>query len=183
MRSVYRTPADGGIAIGAFVPLRVQFSPTSVLLLATDYPFEDHVTILITNLQTQTPLRMRVPAWANRATAELNGQLVDDSRVQNGTMLLVHCPALALCNLTLSLNPELRLESHYGSSVSVMRGSLLFSAYIGNKFIKYDGCAPINPSRGCGNAPYTNRTPAEQRLFPPGTSCTLVGERSLLLGL
>jgi hypothetical protein len=167
LRSAYRTPRDGGIAIGAFVPVRVQLRADSVLLVATDYPFEDAVRVLVTNLRAPTPLRVRVPSWATGASALLNGEVVPASRLRNGTMLTVHCPPATLCNLTLSLNPAIRLESWYGSSVSVLRGSLLFSLEIGHKFTKYRGCAPISPKRGCGNAPFANRTGDEQRLFPP----------------
>ncbi len=146
LRSVYRTPLDNGIAIGAFVPVRVQLSTSSVLLLSTDYPFEDTVTVLLTNLPKETPLRIRVPGWAVKATALLNGKAVPSGKVKNGTMLRVACPAhKLLCNLTLSLNPEIRTESFYGSSVSVLRGPLLFSLQIGHEFTKYEGCAPTRP--------------------------------------
>lgn len=180
LRSVYRTPADGGIAIGAFVPLRVQLGADSVLLMDTDYPFEDSVAVLLTNLKQATPLRVRVPSWASRATATLCSDAGGCSAVsgggplRNGTMLLVQCPAAptggGVCNLTLSLNPQLRLESFYGTSVSVMRGPLLFSAFVGNKFTKYPGCASTtNTSRGCGKAPFSgkNRTDAEALVLPP----------------
>ena len=51
LRSVYRTPADGGIAVGAFVPLRVQLGADSVLLVDTDYAFEDSVAVRLTKLE------------------------------------------------------------------------------------------------------------------------------------
>jgi hypothetical protein len=183
LRSVFRTPADGGVAIGVFVPLRVQLTSSSVLLVDTDYPYEDTVTVLLTNVAKPTPLRIRVPTWATAATATVNGVPVPAESIANGTMLKVTCPAAAAaaagavhaaamqqqqqqqqqqhCKLVLSLNPELRLESTYGSSVSVLRGPLLFSAFIGDVFHRYSSgsspqspCAPIGGSRGCGSAPW-----------------------------
>lgn len=159
LRSVFRTPADGGIAVGVFVPLRVQLTRTSVLLIDTDYPYEDSIRFIVTNLATPIPLRVRVPAWATAATATLNGAAVKS--VVNGTMLNVTCgaPSTQNCTLVLSLNPEVRLESHYGSSVSVMRGPLLFSANVGEVFQRYSSnpespCAPIGSGRGCGHTPW-----------------------------
>jgi hypothetical protein len=119
--------------------------------------------VIISNVSRPTPLRIRVPAWAHTATATLNGIAVPAESVKNGTMLMVTCPSAAAanqhCKFVLSLNPELRLESHYGSSVSVMRGPLLFSASIGYIFHHYSSgsqapCAPISAGRGCGDSPW-----------------------------
>lgn len=152
-----------------FVPVRVQLTPSSVLMVSTDYPYEDVVTVLLSNLTRATPLRVRIPGWATRATAVLNGAPVSASTIRNGTMLKVDCPVAlgttsALCNLTVRLNPALRLERTYGSAVSVLRGSLLFSADIGSVFHKYTSarvpCAPTNPDRtgsDCGFSPYQPR--------------------------
>jgi hypothetical protein len=50
----------------------------------------------------------------------------------------------------------------------VLRGPLLFSAFVGSKFTKYPGCAST-PGRGCGDAPFSgkNRTAAEALVLPP----------------
>merc|ERR1719272_80144 len=76
-------------------------------------------------------------------------------------MLKVQCAGGQTCNLTLALNPQLRLESSFGTSVSVLRGPLLFSADIGGVFTKYSSpaqpCAYSDPSlgaQGCGKAPW-----------------------------
>jgi hypothetical protein len=92
LRSVYRTPADGGIAVGAFVPLRVQLGVDSVLLVDTDYPFEDSVAVLLTNLKRATPLRVRVPGWAPRATATLCSDAGGCSAVSVGHFLCLITP-------------------------------------------------------------------------------------------
>ena len=147
------------------MPLRVQLSPSSVLLVDTDYPYSDIVTVLMTNPAKATPLRIRVPTWATNATALLNGASVGG--LLNGTMHKVLCASGQTCNLTLSLNPGLRLESLYGNSVSVLRGPLLFSADIGRVVEKYDGCAPIGSGRGCGDAPYQPKAAQDMQKHTP----------------
>ena len=68
LRVVFRTPADDGIAIGAFAPVRANLTGGGTLLLNTQYPFEDRVEVLLRATKT-TPLRVRVPAWATTALA------------------------------------------------------------------------------------------------------------------
>merc|ERR1712046_225237 len=78
LRIVYKTPADGGVAIGAIAPARVNLSWITgggTLLLNTQYPFEDRVEVLV-RTQVATPLRVRVPVWAHTAIAWHNGQSV-----------------------------------------------------------------------------------------------------------
>ena len=96
-------------------------------MVNTQYPFEDKVEVLLKPpniVETPSmPLRVRVPVWANNAVAWHNDRRV--SVVRNGSMLLVHCNRLSLCNLTLELNPEICLETGwFDNAVSVMRGIL-----------------------------------------------------------
>ena len=146
LRAVYKTPADQGIAVALFAPVRIQLGPRTALLVNTDYPFSDRVEVLVQGpLKVDTPLRVRIPGWAHAADVWHNGVKLGSSP-KNGTMLDgISCSsnatagsALALCNVTLELNPKIRLESWYGSSVSVFRGPLLFSGYIGNNFTDYN---------------------------------------------
>lgn len=75
-----------------------------------------------------------------------NGRMVPS--VVNGTMLTVKCvPGVAICNLTLDLKPVVRLESIYGSSVSVFRGPTLFAADLGRDYTRY--------SPACEQPPYS----------------------------
>jgi hypothetical protein len=155
LRSVFRTPADGGVAIGVLAPVRVQLAPQTALLVNTDYPFEDRAEVLIQGpLAAATPVRVRVPAWATAARAWLNGAKLPAPA--NGTMFKAVCPASPsqpqLCNLTLDTNPTVRLEGWYNDSVSVLRGSLLFSMYIGNNFTDYKACEDYPYPSGAGAA-------------------------------
>ena len=154
MRSVFRTPADGGVAVGVLAPVRVQLAPKIVLLVNTEYPFEDRAEVLIQGaLPEPTPVRVRVPVWATAARAWLNG--VRLARPANGTMLKAVCPPsphAQLCNVTLDTNPAVRLEHWFGDSVSVFRGSLLFSMYIGHNVTDYRACEDYPYPSGAGAA-------------------------------
>ena len=147
LRVVFRTPADDGVAIGAFAPVRANLTGGGTLLLNTQYPFEDRVEVLLRATKT-TPLRVRVPTWATTALAWYNGTPVP---AHNGTMLRVNCTSSALCNVTLDLRPVVRVENGwYGSAVAVMRGSLLFSAKLRQDFIEYK----VGNVSACSNQPY-----------------------------
>ena len=126
-RVVFTTPSDRGVAVGVFAPVRARLSSESTVLVDTDYPATDVVAVLLTrragDRARRTPMRVRVPGWATRATAWFNGQQVP---ARNGTMLNASCaPGLSLCNLTLKLSPRVRLESWFDNSVSVFRGPLV----------------------------------------------------------
>ena len=85
LRIVYRTPEDGGVAIGAFAPVRANLTGGGSLLVNTEYPFDDRVEVLLRVTKT-TPLRVRVPTWATAAVAWHNGEPL---AARNGTMLHV----------------------------------------------------------------------------------------------
>ena len=167
---MYSTPADGGVAVGTFAPVSAALPDGRVVLVDTDYPATDRVTVLLsfpaagddaatlgqaaaTSGKT-VPLRVRVPGWAVDADAYHNGVKV--TKVENGTMLLVGCAASSVCNVTLDLNPKPRIESSFGNSVSVYRGPILFGADLGRNYTKYspqceqppfdaDGCPGLGP--------------------------------------
>lgn len=183
LRTVYRTPDDNGLAVGAFSPVRVQLSERSVLLVDSDYPFEDTVRVLVTGLgltsptSAPTPLRVRIPVWAVRAQAWHNGVELPQHAVRNGTMLKVICAPAILCNVTVATNPTIRLERWYNDSVSVLRGSLLFSLFIGHNFTRYKGHANV-PGRAVtprGPGP----TPAEAAWY--GATSTMPPNLALVV--
>ena len=164
LRVVFTTPYDGGVAVGSFAPVRAQLSATTVLVVDTEYPATDVVSVLLHRTgqdaaAAATPLRVRVPSWAVSAEAYLNGVLLPPARVQNGTMLHASCTrGTVLCNVTLVLNPKVVLESWFGDSVSLFRGPLLFAADLGRNYTLYSpaceqppfasaGCPDLGPER------------------------------------
>jgi hypothetical protein len=173
---VYTTPADNGVAVGVIgncqyflaisprafcasltkachpsAPIKATFDDRSSLLINTDYPFDDRVELLLqTTTAKTTPLRVRIPAWATAATAVHNGNVLPTP--SNGSMMLVQCAGGgSLCNVTIDLNPSVRIEDGwYGSAVAVLRGSLLLSAKLQQDFIDYK----VDNATACSNQPY-----------------------------
>ena len=162
LRSVFTT-ADGGVAVSLFNPIRAELGAGAVLVVDTDFPFEDEVRVLLAGLSKPTPLQIRVPGWAPHAVAFHNGRLIDLAG-RNGTMYRVSCAAGSLCNLTLALRPQLRLERWYGDSVSVLRGPLLFSLHLGHRIITYPTMAPMQLD---GRWPPASMPPRGPQPVPP----------------
>lgn len=96
--------------------------------------FGDTVTITVTSTSDK-PLYVRVPSWAAHATAAVNS--APAAPVANGTMAAFHVSAGTSIRVQLDLNPAVRLESWSGTSVSVFRGPLLFSAQVQPSFTVY----------------------------------------------
>lgn len=106
----------------------------------THYPFDGTVTL---KLQTPTsvdfPLYLRIPAWCQKASLELNGQkLPCDS--QPGAYLKVQRQWKNGDTVTLSLPMPVRVKTWTANqnSVSVERGPLTFSVQIGENYVRYE---------------------------------------------
>ena len=121
----------------------------------TEYPFGDTVAVRVRVAEAVT-LHVRVPTWANHATASLNGKA--HAKVAGGAYHTVQCSAGETV-LVLALNPDIVVERHWGPSedlqegavrilkvngVAVMRGPLLFALSLDETVHKigspYDKC-------------------------------------------
>ena len=51
---------DGGVAVGLFNPVRAELGGGAVLLVDTDYPYEDSVRVLLAGLTKPTSLQVTV---------------------------------------------------------------------------------------------------------------------------
>jgi hypothetical protein len=77
LRVVFTTPDDDGVAIGIFAPVRAQLSPGTVLVVDTDYPAADIVTVLLSRdnggVKTTAAVRTLRGAAATTGTAASAG--------------------------------------------------------------------------------------------------------------
>ena len=87
----------------------------------TEYPFGDSITVRVRATEG-VALNVRVPTWATKATASLNG--LAHSPVKSGAYHSVGCkPGETV--LALELNPDIVVERHWGASEDLQEGSVL----------------------------------------------------------
>jgi DUF1680 family protein len=132
---------DNGLAAVLYAASSVEAkvgSGTSVKITEkTDYPFDDTVILAVeTRADVKFPLKLRVPAWAAKATATVNGRpaasggagwMTIDRLWKNGDQV----------QLTLPMTIEMKTWAKNGNSVSVYRGPLAYSLKIGERWQRY----------------------------------------------
>jgi DUF1680 family protein len=144
---------DGGLAAIAYAPCVVETSvqgkPVRVEV-KTDYPFRDRIEILLTAPEDVTfPLRLRYPAWAEKAIIPVTGlhlakgetELKADSSVlklttrpDDGFILL---PSLkGSQSISLQFPMPVRLYRGFHDAVAIERGPLVFGLKIGTEWKK-----------------------------------------------
>ncbi|EGD77577.1 hypothetical protein PTSG_08674 [Salpingoeca rosetta] len=117
------TTQDGGIAIGAYAPLKAALPGGGEMDIITDYPFGDTVTINVTAHRAM-PVHVRIPSWAYDAVMAVDGARVSATA---GQMNKVNVSA-GTTTITINLNPKIRVEHWFSEeTISVHRGALLFS--------------------------------------------------------
>lgn len=91
-RIMYRLPESGRIDVNLYVPstAQVQMGKNLVTLVQeTEYPRKDYVEITVNpTLQQAFTLALRIPAWSQHNTIEVNGEPVQS--VQSGSYQLVN---------------------------------------------------------------------------------------------
>jgi hypothetical protein len=102
--------AGDAIVVASLVPAFATL-PNSVggggkIETESKYPFGDNATIKISGTTSPTTVKVRVPEWATKAT--INGK-----RAPNGTLVAVLCSVA--CEISVALNPEVKVETGWGS--------------------------------------------------------------------
>ena len=160
---ILETPADGGVAIGVFAEAKATFPAGrsvpagTTVQVSTDYPFEDEVVVVVTvpppppsdrtpegrsDGRRGVPLRVRVPAWATKATVAVASSATDENDVagadadrasawpneaarpvEAGAMHYVMCLAGATTKVALTLNPEVTVEVGWGDAAVQREGN------------------------------------------------------------
>lgn len=124
----------GGVAILMWLP-QTATTPNATVAITTDYPFGDTATVVVTPttaaLGKDIPVWLRIPSWANQATLSINGGASQPLLGSNGTLYPSSTVGGVATTFTVSFNPEIRLETYSGNTVSVVRGPLVYTAWIG----------------------------------------------------
>jgi uncharacterized protein len=135
---------DGGVANVTLGPSRVTRLMDGMLVgieAGTDYPFSGGITYRVrTAGNPKFPLSMRIPGWAEGATASINGR--NPREVPAGAF---HTISRAWSNgdtVTLALPMALRAATRYNDAVSLYRGPLALSLRIGQRWKQIKGDRP-----------------------------------------
>jgi hypothetical protein len=159
-------------------PLLLFFFPSTVVLplgdsinstggqlrmtVSTAFPFDEHVYLDV-SATCNTTLWVRVPGWAKRPTAEVDGRL---SLLDNGTaapFLLVVTPGMphgawVRKQITLTFPMPIRVERRWNNALSVFRGPLLYALPLpySSQVMKTCASSPLRPAGmgptfGCTN--------------------------------
>ena len=132
---------DGGVALSVLGPVSALLPGGVKVNVTGDYPFEDELTITLTNLPSAPltyPLYLRIPSWAQAATLSVNGAPpVALGPEACGSMHRVQWGPSALgptATVTLSTNPVVRTAPWYNGALAVFRGALLYSLRLDETF-------------------------------------------------
>lgn len=143
--SVWMATADDGLAAVAYAPNEVRTTvknnggsvPVSIVT-ATEYPFRDEIDLTINpDRPTEFPLQLRIPAWADKASLNVNGQIVGS--VKAGTFHTIKRQWRKGDRVVLKLPMEIRTSRWQNNAVIIERGPLVYSLKIGEDWRKVTG--------------------------------------------
>lgn len=87
----FATTSDNGLQIQHFAPMNIQTmlanGQTVALRVETEYPWHGQVKITVEEAGSYE-LKLRVPGWCPEATANINGEAMDESALQEGYITL-----------------------------------------------------------------------------------------------
>ena len=136
--------SDGGVAAVAYAPnrlsTRIAGQPVEIEL-DTDYPFDD---VLSFNVRTPVPLSfpllLRVPSWAQQATVEVEGQPQREATA--GMFHRIDRAWHGQTSVTLRLPAPTVVQRRFHDSVSIERGSLVYSLVVGEQWERINANEP-----------------------------------------
>lgn len=135
---------DGGMAAVAYGPCEVHATiagQQTTIIEETDYPFRGEIRFEVRVAgPVAFPLKLRVPAWAEGATAAVGNSAAVPTAP--GTFHTVDRTWNDGDTVTLHLPMAVRTERGFQDSVRVLRGPLVFSLQIGEEFRQVGGEAP-----------------------------------------
>jgi uncharacterized protein len=143
-QSLWMATNDNGLVAVAYGPSHVKAKVGKgkevIILEETNYPFNGKVNFRInTQKSVRFPLYLRIPGWAEKAEITYKGK----TRTEKGgftVMLYARWDPDDIITLELPMN--IRYETRYNNSTSVLRGPLYFSLRINKEYknvrINYD---------------------------------------------
>ena len=134
--------ADGGLVAVAYAPCTVAPEGKGVrVTVETDYPFDDTVRIVVqANRETDVPLRLRIPAWAEGAEVRVGDEA--SMTAQAGTFYRIDREWRGQTEICLRLPMHAQVERRYNHSVSISRGPLVYALKVGEDWRLLKGEPP-----------------------------------------
>jgi hypothetical protein len=130
---------DGGLVAAAYAPNKVttpvRGGEKITIREDTEYPFRETVRFTVENTAKQPfALRLRIPAWATRATVTVNGKPAKAPKA--GTFYVLEQTWKANDVVELRLPMDVRVPAGFNQSVSVERGPLVYSLKLEESWTK-----------------------------------------------
>lgn len=126
--------ATGGVAVLFWAPgsttLALPKGGAATVSVTTDYPFGDDATVTV-NAAQGTPVSLRIPGWADKATLSVNGGTPFPVGASAGTFYTLPQPS-ATSTYLVDFNPSIRVSTVWFNNASaVYRGALLYALQLG----------------------------------------------------
>ncbi len=136
--------ADEGLAAVAYAPSEAQFSSRGIpvtVTLDTDYPFREDLAVAVDVEATVSfPLLLRVPAWADSATLQVEGE--SERRLEAGVFHRLEREWSGSTRLSLRFPMRPKVSVRYYEGVAVERGPLVYSLDIEEEWTQINTDVP-----------------------------------------
>ena len=141
---LWMTTPDEGLVAAAWAPCRVNTEIRGVPVVVsveTDYPFREEVKVTVAPARnTQFPLLLRVPAWADGATLRLGSE--PEARMTPGTLHRLERSWSGTTELRLRFPMRPIVSTRYNDAIAVERGPLVYSLQIGEQWTRVNADKP-----------------------------------------
>ena len=145
MKNLWRASDDRGLTAMVYAPSRVTAKVADGVDVTidqeTEYPFDDKIVLTISSAKSVAfPLRLRIPAWCQQATVDINGQRQGQSAGNRYHAIdrLWHSGDV----VTLTLPMQIRISKWGNNAVGIERGPLVYALKIGEEWRKLKGTDP-----------------------------------------
>lgn len=142
--NLWMATPDDGLACVAYGPCEVRAKVRGgrdvTVEVDTDYPFDETINMTVRiSAETEFPLVLRIPAWAEGASVKVNG---DAQTVTPGTFASISRMWKDGDKIELYFPMNVQVERRFNDSVTIKRGPLVYSLKIGERWEKIKGEEP-----------------------------------------
>jgi len=136
--------AGDGLAAVAYAPSTAQFETLGVpvrVSIDTDYPFRESLVLTVAaDHPVDFPLHLRVPAWAEEATIQFEGESVQN--LTPGSFYPVKREWNGTVRATLRFPMRAKASQRYNGAISLERGPLVYSLKMDEEWTRINADKP-----------------------------------------